>query len=267
MGKLRRIFSSTLTFPPPPTLRLSKEKSHYLTNVLRLKLGEIVSLFNGGREFLTEIVLMKPLVEVRVIEEKSDGIRLESPLRIHLIQSVVKGDKMDFMIQKAVELGVVRITPLFTPRTNVKLNEERLSSKMEHWKGVIESAAEQCGRRIIPSLSSPISFNSFDQQFLDQQFLEKEFEMNQIDQDNKDFSSLVQSFVLHPDSTNKISSLSFTEKNIRLLIGPEGGFSKEEIEKFQGFGFSKISLGPRILRAETATISALSIFQSKFGDI
>lgn len=227
---------------------LNEKASHHLIRVLRIDKNENLTIFNGsGGEYLADITeISKRQVTVRLIQfiDKS----YESPIHIHLLQGIAKAEKMDFIIQKAVQLGVNTITPLLTERTNMSLNHERQEKKMAHWQGIIENACEQCGRNILPLLHAPITLAKY---------------LADLSQPKENAVE----FVLSPDSTQKISHLK--EKNFKyltLLIGPEGGLSQKEIQQSNGKGFISLSLGPRILRTETASIAAISALQCLFGD-
>jgi 16S rRNA (uracil1498-N3)-methyltransferase len=224
---------------------LDKNASHHLANVLRAKVGENITLFNGqgGEYHATISAIHKKNVEVEIGEWNAGDV--ESPLTIHLAQGISRGEKMDFTIQKAVELGVNKIFPLFTERSNVKLDKERSEKKWEHWRSVISSACEQSGRNTIPELS-PVktlenALPAFDQTWR---------------------------LVLSPHQGESLKTLPIQKnQKILLLIGPEGGLSESEINKAVQQGFHAVNLGPRVLRTETAGIVAITALQCLFGDM
>ena len=175
-------------------------------------------------------------------EEYLDTER-ESNLNITLLQGISKGDRMDYSIQKAVELGVSRIIPVHCQRTVVNLNTERLSRKHQHWRGIVTNACEQSGRNRIPQLNTPIKFS----------------EIFSIDIEGLKLT-------LDPLSNNHLQTLQPDSAKICLLIGPEGGLSNVEIQQASNNGFVGISLGSRILRTETATLAAIAALQTEWGD-
>ncbi len=224
-------------------LYLDKTASHHL-RVLRLSEGSPLVLFNGqGGEFIAVI---------QSIREKNITIRVgsffdkmvESPLSIHLGQAVAKGDKMDMLIQKAVELGVTEITPLFTMRSEVKLSEERLEKRLEHWQGIIIHACEQCGRNKIPQLNQPKNIMDW------VSFVESDLKL-----------------VLDPTEGKKIDDLPKSLSSVTVVIGSEGGLNTLEIQEAQKNRFVPLKLGPRVLRTETAPLAILSILQHRWGDL
>lgn len=227
------------------TLRLSENASHHLARVLRASVNDEIILFNGkGGEFTAVIKkIEKKFIEVE-INAFSDR-DAESPIKIHLGQGIARGEKMDFIIQKAVELGVSTITPLMTERCNVRLDQAREEKRLQHWQGVIESACEQSGRNRIPTLSATQSLADW------------------IKTTSADLC-----FTLSPHATAKLSAVDASAaKNVAILIGPEGGLSPQEIQLATQSHFKSLNLGPRVLRTETAALAALSILQSHFGDM
>jgi len=225
-------------------IELDLQLSHYINNVLRLKQNDPVVLFNGdGNEYCGEIFSISKK-QVVVIVNSQLSMRSESPLPIHLAQGVSKGDRMDFAIQKSVELGVTEITPVITERCAVKLSPERWEKKNEQWQKIIISACEQSGRNILPTLHPAITLQKWLGQTTEQQKV-----------------------MLIPGSSKYMSSLTRPAKGFRLLIGPEGGLSEQEIYTCEQTGFESVNLGPRILRTETAALASISIMQALFGDL
>ncbi len=214
----------------------------HLIRVLRMNDGDPVRLFNGdGHEYAGQLCdVQKKSASVLV----GDILRSEAdtPLKLQLGQVVSKGDRMDFTIQKATELGISDITPLWSERCEVRLKGERLDKKMEHWQKVAISACEQSGRNRIPTIHQPQYFADW------------------AKNNNADVRLL-----LHPHRQKPLRDYP-QPANVALLVGPEGGFSEQEVEMAMSSGFAGLTLGPRILRTETAALAALSVFQFQWGD-
>lgn len=220
---------------------LPEAQAHYIGRVLRHAAGDAVQLFDGsGQEFRGELIEVgKKAVRVD-LREALDGLR-ESPLRIHLGQGLSRGERMDWAIQKATELGATEITPIISERCEVRLKDERADKRLAHWRQVAISACEQCGRSVLPTIHAPVTLDDW---------------LAQVSAELK--------LVLHPvatplESHARPSSLAF-------LIGPEGGLSDAEVEQAKARGFHAARLGPRVLRTETAPVVALSVAQQLWGD-
>lgn len=224
-------------------IELDEKAAHHAAVVLRMQSGDPLRLFNGdGLEYQCVISeLSKKLVRVSILDHEK--INNESPLMIHLGQVISRGDKMDFTIQKAVELGVNQITPLFSKRCGLQLSGKRLEKKHEHWQQVAISACEQSGRVRIPIVHQPIALK---------------------DWLNTDLC--VHRLMLHPHVNSRFVVAQDIDA-LALLVGCEGGFSEEEVVLADQHGFNGMKLGPRILRTETAALTALAILQSRFGDL
>lgn len=223
---------------------LPEVTSNHLVRVLRLEPNDTFQLFNGdGFEYQAKLITNeKKHSKALILSTHSTNI--ESPLKINLFQSIARGEKMDLILQKATELGVTSFTPIVSDRTEVKLDNERSEKKLQHWRGVIRSACEQSGRSVLPLLHEPIGL--------------KQIAANCV---------FTQAFYLDPKATNRIQSLQLnTVEEIILAIGPEGGFSDRDIELLQIAKFQGLSIGPRILRTETAGIAIIAALQSHFGD-
>ncbi len=224
-------------------VELPEDAVRHLVTVLRMSVDDTIVLFNGdGNSYIAKITCLKKK-QVSAVVEQSESVQNESGLSLHLYQGVSRGDKMDFTLQKAVELGVHSITPMFTERCGVKLAADRLEKKMRHWSRVIISACEQSGRNRIPTLKEPVTLL----QCLDEK------------QENDLF------LLLDPHNGKSISSLE-ASTSFHLLIGPEGGLSDSETELARSAGCVGIQMGPRILRTETAGLACLSVLQARFGD-
>lgn len=224
-------------------LILDENRSHYLLRVLRLKPGDALIIFNGnGCEYnavLEQATKKQATVKIR---DKLSPQR-ESPLHIEIGQGIARGERMDFVLQKSVELGVDTITPLWTRRSQVKLDDKRQEKRLTHWRGVVQSACEQSGRVRIPVLQHPFDFNSW--------LATPSDGLN---------------IVLSPDSNTTLKDLEPATR-IRVLIGPEGGLEDSEISEAEANSFQTICLGPRILRTETAALATLTALQTLWGDL
>ena len=214
--------------------------------VLRLTVNQELTLFNGNnKEYQAKLVeIGKKSATVEVLS--SVKLNRESPLKINLIQGISKGERMDFVLQKATELGVTNIYPVLTARTNVAISHQRTEKKLEHWQGVIVSACEQCGRNTVPQLMSPQPITTVLSVF-SQQTMAK--------------------FVLSPSASYNLSWHNDSHSELTVLIGPEGGLSDQELNSAVGIGFVEVSLGPRILRTETAALAFLAMAQGVWGDL
>ena len=223
-------------------LNLDKDVSAHIYRVLRLKAGAKIELFNGDG-FNYQAILINDGNRIVVEIQSSTHAQNESKLQTHLGQAISKSSRMDLTIQKAVELGVHEITPLFSERVQFRYDENRIGKKMKHWQKIIGSAAEQSGRAQLPMLNKPVNL---------EQWLELD-----------DSPGLL--FI--PGSANRLKDIK-SLTSVRLLVGPEGGLSDNEIKhSLNTPTFTAIQLGPRILRTETAALTAISILQSQFGDI
>jgi len=226
------------------SINLGPDASNHVLNVLRLKNHSPIVLFNGdGNEYPAQLTQTGRREAIALVDAKLH-ISCESPLAIHLGQGISKGDRMDFVLQKSVELGVTEITPLITERCVVKLNQERWQKKYQQWQKIIIGACEQCGRNSLPKLNPSQEFSSWIAQSTNQLRL-----------------------TLHPKAERPIAAMRPTAYGVRLLVGPEGGLSEQEIYQTEEHGFQQALLGPRVLRTETAALTSISILQSHFGDL
>lgn len=226
------------------SLQLDDSGSHHIGKVLRMQAGQPLRLFNGeGGEYQATILAVdKKNVLVEISEYHEADHR--SPLPIHLGQVISRGERMDFALQKAVELGVHEITPLFSMRCEVKLSGPRLEKRMQQWQHLIISACEQCGLNRLPQLNPP--------QVALQWFADTVAELK---------------WLLHPGETPlKLLLESDQPESVCLAIGPEGGFDDSEISGARAAGFQPVAIGPRVFRTETAPIAALSLLQYQWGD-
>lgn len=222
---------------------LEGDLAHYVGRVLRLAPGAAVQLFNGsGQEWPGEIIeISKRSVRVR-LDAPVAGLE-ESPLHTHLGQAMSRGERMDWAIQKAVELGVNEVTPLYTERCEVKLQGERADKRQQHWQQIAVAACEQSGRSTVPVVHAPQPLESW---------------LGAVDAQCK--------LVLHHRTEEDLAALD-RPASVALLIGPEGGLSASEIDRAIASGFSPARFGPRVLRTETAPVVALSTVQRLWGDL
>lgn len=223
---------------------LEERNAHHLTGVLRLKVGTGIVLFNGtGGEYKATLGNSTGKHAIAFVTDFLDTDR-QSPLYISLGIGLSRGDRMDWVIQKATEVGVAEITPLFTARSEVRLKGDRLDKKIRHWQKIAISACEQCCRNISPIIKAPASPDLWS---------------HSLDTDKK--------LVLHHRSNQTVAEFRDQHVNsVALLIGPEGGLTDAEISSSLQSGFEALSIGPRVLRTETAPIVAVTLLQSLWGD-
>jgi 16S rRNA (uracil1498-N3)-methyltransferase len=237
-ARVPRLFVE-LALGPRASIELPEATAHHAARVLRLAAGDRVVLFDGrGGEY--EAMLAMP-GRGRVVAETGDwrDLERESPLAVTLVQAVSSGERMDFTIQKAVELGVAAIHPVYSERSIVRLAGEREAKKRAHWQRVAIAACEQCGRNRIPMVAEPVALAGY-----------RAPEGTRI--------------LLAPGSTRRLADLA--RGPLALAAGPEGGFSEEEAAQLQRAGFVAASLGPRVLRTETAALAALAALNALAGD-
>ena len=241
-GKMPRLYvpaelsaGATLTLPEGP--------AKHVTRVLRMGEGAPLILFDGaGQEAgvqLAEVGRKHTTVTVEAVWSGSG----ESPLAVHLGQAISKGDRMDYAIQKAVELGVAAITPLYTERGDVRLKGDREEKKLAHWQAVAASACEQSGRAVVPPVHPP--------QALGEWLAERQEPLR---------------LMLHLATGNGFAQPE-RPASAALLIGPEGGLSDTDIQAAIASHFTPLTLGPRVLRTETAPVVALTLLQHHYGDL
>ena len=224
---------------------LEDEANHYVRNVLRLKKGFRLTLFDGEGTECPAVIEAFGRDETRLRLGHPQKVDRESPLRIHLVLGISRGERMDLAIQKAVELGVNRITPLLSEYCVVRLDAEKREVRLQHWARVIQSACEQSGRNQLPIIDAPIAMDGW---------ISRE-------------APLKQGIFLDPRGEKNLSDLPGEIDDLMLMIGPEGGFSEAEREMALEAGAIAIRLGPRVLRTETAVIAAIASVQSLLGDL
>lgn len=237
-------FYSPEKLAPGALIRLSDNAAVHASRALRMKVGDSAVLFNGdGNDYPCELTYMSKS-EVSVKVKSVSANTCESPLNITLIQAISSGDRMDFTIQKAVELGVTAIQPISSQRSVVKLSGERAEKRREHWQNVVISACEQCGRAFVPEVRPATSLA----QWLGQS------------------ETAALRIMLSPGAPQSLSELQKPSGNIQMLIGAEGGLTEDEISLATTHQFTPIRLGKRILRTETAALTAISSLQTLWGD-
>lgn len=223
---------------------LDERARHHIVNVLRLKTGADLLIFNGeGGEFKARLFVNGKQASVELTDYRD--ISRESGLHLHLVQGISRGDRMDFTIQKAVELGVSRITPVFSKRSISKLEAGRLEKRLDHWRNVLIGACEQSGRCVLPELETPLSL----EQWLDQT------------------ATGPHRYILDPTANRSLNVVPRDAVSVALVIGPEGGFDRQELDYAESKNCLPICFGPRILRTETAAIAAIAVLQALAGDL
>ena len=223
---------------------ITGETAHYAINVLRMQNGQQLVVFNGkGGQYSAEIIgIKKGMVKVKVNEYQS--VERESNLNITIVQGISRSQRMDYAIQKSVELGVTRIVPVITEFCSMQLNDKRNEKKYNHWEKIIINSCEQCGRNRLPVLENIMAIEEW------------------LNQDTNNMK-----IILHPDKGTRFNEFNKKFDNITLLTGPEGGFCQSEFEQALQSGYLPVKLGPRILRTETASIVAISACQAMWGDL
>lgn len=241
--RIPRIYHPELLVSHSET-ELSEDAANHVGRVLRMTPGQSLELFDGSNQVFPATIVHadKKRVTVQLADAVSDD--RESPLSLHLGQVMSRGEKMEFTIQKSIELGVNQITPLLSERCGVKLDAERLEKKRQQWQKIAIAACEQSGRNRVPEIRPVMSLNDWCAE------PETGLKLN-----------------LHPRASQSINTLPLPVSRVRLLIGPEGGLSSDEIEMAAGQGFTDILLGPRVLRTETAALTVITALQVRFGDL
>ena len=224
-------------------LTLDAAAARHVVQVLRLPVGAELVLFDGhGGQYRARITAAdRRKLMVEVLEHQA--LECEAPLALHLLQGISRGERMDWVMQKATELGVASITPVVTARCGVKLSPQRQARRLEHWQGVIVAACEQCGRNRLPRLEG-------------------------VQDLARALGGLRGSgLVLDPAAGRRLGDLPPPVQELTVLIGPEGGLTAEEVRAAAAAGFEPVSLGPRVLRTETAALAVLAALQARWGDL
>jgi 16S rRNA (uracil1498-N3)-methyltransferase len=231
---------------PGADVALPDAAAAHLTRVLRLGVGDSCIAFNGdGRDYAATLETVGKR-EVRLRIGDATVVERESPLRITLLQGVAKGEKMDLILQKATELGVHAVVPVWSQRSDVKLDGDRAAKRLEHWRGVVASACEQSGRAVVPPVATAMTLQAA-------------------------LAALQPHdarLLLDPSGDHSARSLALEGgASICVAVGPEGGWSPLDRDQLQKAGFTGLRLGPRVLRTETAGLAAIAALQARFGDL
>ncbi len=243
-GNPTRIYVSA-PLAPGAVVALPPAAAHHLARVLRAAVGDPVIVFNSGVEFAAAIARIdKHTVTVKLA--CANAIDRETPLPCVLAQGISSGERMDLTLQKAVELGVAGVQPLFSERSIVRLDAERAGKRVAHWQQVLIAACEQCGRNIIPELAAPLPFVDW---------------LGALPASAEDELRVL----LSPHAGSRLGELP-RPRSVVLLAGPEGGFTEVEMALAQQRGFVALRLGPRVLRTETAALAALAAMNALWGD-
>jgi 16S rRNA (uracil1498-N3)-methyltransferase len=233
-----------LALSPGAEVVLPEAAARHAVSVLRLQQGDMLTLFNGeGGEYRARLVAVsKRESRARLLE--FHATELESPLRLTLALGISAGERMDYSLQKATELGVSAIAPLATERSVVKLAGERADKRLQHWQHVVIAACEQCGRNRVPAVAPVQTLYAY---------------LAGVDKSQR-------LLLLSPQATTPLKRAAAAQAAV-LLIGPEGGFAPAEHQAAATHGFEAVSLGPRVLRTETAPVAALAVLQALWGDL
>jgi 16S rRNA (uracil1498-N3)-methyltransferase len=234
-----------LTLVEGEALGLGEQSAHHVTHVLRLHPGAAIRIFDGKGCEHEGVIREVRRTQVTVELGKAVACIPEPPFAITLAQGIPRGDRMDLILQKAVELGVTDVQPLWTARSQTRTSGERLEKRLRHWQGVVINACEQCGRAILPGLETPIEYRTW------------------LTGTHRHNSRIL----LAPDAQQSLGTMQPPGDSILLLVGPEGGINDEETRLAAAAGFNPVRLGPRILRTETAALAMLSGLQSLWGDL
>jgi len=224
---------------------IAGDAANHITRVLRLEPGDPLTVFDGrGGEYAARIEELRKGAVMVAVGDRSTVVR-ESPLSLTLAQGISRGERMDWVVQKATELGVTRIVPVLTERTVVKLDAGQAERKLLHWQGIAVAACEQSGRDRIPDISAPLHLHDY----------------------LRGTDPRATRLLLSPTGTQRVDDLQAADGGVIVLIGPEGGLAESEQRAAIAAGFISVRLGPRILRTETAAVAALTLLQHQFGDL
>ena len=242
--RITRIFIDTALNCGEPVV-LSQQASRHAGTVMRLRPGDALEVFNGSGGSFRAVVAGRDrgglIIEPREFLEDER----ESPLALQLVQGISRGQHMDYTLQKSVELGVAGIVPVMTEFGNVRLHPEKVQTRMAHWRGVIISACEQCGRNRLPDLKPPLPLAEW------------------LSQDRADTRCLLEP----AHDAVGFGDIGDRPRRLSLLVGPEGGLSRDETDAARQAGYRSIHLGPRVLRTETAAVAAVAVCQTLWGDL
>lgn len=224
---------------------IAGDAASHIARVLRLQPGNPLTVFDGrGGEYPARIESIRKDAVIIEVQQRSASSR-ESSLSLTLAQGVSRGERMDWVVQKATELGVTRIIPILTERTVVKLDARQSARKLAHWQGIAVAACEQSGRDRLPAIVAPLPLHDF---------------LHAVEPE-------ATRLLLSPTGTQRVDDLKAPERKVIVLIGPEGGLAESEQRAAIGAGFIAVRMGPRVLRTETAAVAALTLLQHQFGDL
>ena len=239
--------------PPIPlsgSFELPPDAAHHAVRVLRLRVGDSVEIFDGlGNECSGRISDLAGR-SITVANLAATGMNRESPLHVVLAQALTSSEKMDWVIQKATELGVTEIQPIDTVRSVARLSAERATKRLEHWQQVAISACEQCGRNVLPKIHAPLDIMVWLPQT-------RTMPNTQI---------VAAKYILQPEGATSLHDQGLPQGKVILLIGAEGGFSEAESTAALQCGFTPVRLGARVMRTETAAVAGLAVLQTLWGD-
>lgn len=225
---------------------LTGDQARYVSRALRLRIDDTVVMFDGKGGEYTAVIREFAKDRVLVLIGRRHAREVESRLTIQLVQGLSRGGRMDVVIQKATELGIRRITPVITDYSVVRLDPEKAAKRREHWLKVSQSACEQCGRNTLPEIDLPQGLDDW------------------LAQPGGESATRI---MLDPGSSESIATLPDADESVTLIVGPEGGWSDGERRRLTGLGFRAVSLGPRILRTETAAVAGIAVLQARWGDL
>ena len=237
-------YSFAQSVTPGEEISLEGDRAHYVHRVLRMSVGDRVIVFDDGDFDYPATITNASKRQVTLNIGEGEANRSESPLTVRLLQGIARGDRMDFVVQKATELGVREIVPVLTDFSVVRLNAKRAERRLQHWKNIARSACEQCGRSRVPTIAEPTDL------------------LGRLQAESDATTRLMFS----PVANTKLAELEKGRSPLDVLVGPEGGLSENEVKSAQAAGFRAVSLGPRTLRTETAAIAALAALQACWGD-
>jgi 16S rRNA (uracil1498-N3)-methyltransferase len=229
------------------SVRLQGNAASHITRVLRLRVGAALVVFDGsGGEYQASIEKAHGGEVLVAVGARADTER-ESPLPLTLAQGVSRGERMDLVVQKATELGVSQLVPVLTERSVVRLTAQQSDRKVNHWRAIVAAACEQCGRNRLPSVAAPLPLGDF--------------------LESSAAAAAGTRLLLSPAGTATLEDVPRPAGGVTVLVGPEGGLTDEEEKTALAAGYTALRLGPRVLRTETAAITALALLQRKFGDL
>lgn len=232
---------------PGDTVALDADRSHHLVRVLRLATGARIELFDGRGHRFDAVITQADRDACRVAVQSAIGSGTESPLEVTLAQCLSGAERMDYTIEKAVELGVARIVPLASRRSKIRLQADRVDRRLEHWRRIVIAACMQCGRDLLPAIDAPRNLEDWLATGADTPGTR---------------------VVLALEASRRLSEIPLSASSpVTLLVGPEAGFDADEIRVALAAGFQSALLGPRVLRTETAGLAALAVLQARAGDL